>query len=122
MSFKVNMAFAAYCETLGMMANRPVVRPNAVITYLPPWVVMDVTVPSCDAVLVRRALAHCPGAGVLRCIPQLNENRVRLEVRLPAHTTQTVMQCVMACVPSGEVGHVLSWRSHLRRHGLNSGV
>lgn len=116
------MAFAAYCETFGTMANRPAVARSTVVTRLPPWVVMDVTVPSCDAVLVRRALAHCPGAGVLRCIPQLNENRVRLEVRLLAHTTQAVMQCVMACVPSGEVGHVLSWRSHLRRHGLNSGV
>ena len=64
----------------------------------------------------------CWCAGVLRCIPQLNRNRARPEVRLPAYTTQAVMQCVMACVPSGEVGHVLSWRSHLRRHGLNSGV
>ena len=115
------MAFAAYCETFGTMANRPAVRPNAGIAYVPPWVVMDVTVPSRDAVLVRRALAHLPGAGVLRCIPQLNENRVRLEVRLPAHRTQEVMQCVMACVSSGEVGNVLSWRSHLRRHGLNNG-
>ena len=116
------MAFAAYCETFGTMANGPAVRPKAVVICLPQWVVMDVTVSSCDAVLVRRALAYWPSAGVLRCIPQLNENRVRLEVRLLAHTTQAVMQCVMACVPSGEVGHVLSWRSHLRRHGLNSGV
>ena len=116
------MAFAAYCETFGMMVNRPAVGRSAVVTRLPPWVVMDVTVPSCDAVLVCRALARCPGAGVLRCIPRLDENRVRLEVRLPADTTQAVMQCVMACVPSSEVGHVLSWRSHLRRHGLNSGV
>ena len=115
------MAFAAYCETFGMTVNRPAVEPGAAVNRPPGWVVMDVTVPSCDAVLVRRALAHCPGAGVLRCIPQLNENRVRLEVRLPAHTTQAVMQCVMACVSSGEVGHVLSWRNHLRRHGLNNG-
>ena len=115
------MAFAAYCETFGMMANHPSVRPEGAAAYLPPWVVMDVTVPSCDAVLVRRALARCPGAGVLRCIPRLDENRVRLEVRLPAHTTQAVMYCVMVCVSSGEVGHVLSWLSHLRRHGLNNG-
>ena len=115
------MAFAAYCETFGMMANHPSVRTEDAAAYLPPWVVMDVTVPSCDAVLVRRALAHVPGSGVLRCIPQLDEYRVRLEVCLPAHTTQEVMQCVMACVSSGEVGNVLSWRSHLRRHGLNNG-
>ena len=115
------MAFAAYCETFGMMANHPSVRTDAAAAYLPPWVVINVTVPSCDAVLVRRALAHLPGSGVLRCIPQLDENRVRLEVCLPAHTTQEVMQCVMACVSSGEVGNVLSWRSHLRRHGLNNG-
>ena len=61
------MAFAAYCETFGTMANRPAVRPKAVVICLPQWVVMDVTVSSCDAVLVRRALAYCPGAGVLVC-------------------------------------------------------
>jgi hypothetical protein len=116
------MAFAAYCESFGVSTTPPAVPTSAVVTHLPKWVVMDVTVPSVDALLVRRALARCPGAGVLRCIPRLDENRVRLEVRLPAHMADEVMHCVMVCVPTGEVGHLLSWRCHLRRHGLNSGL
>ena len=113
------MAFAAYCESFGVPVHLPI-KPS-VVTPLPQCVVMDITVPSCDALRVRRALASCPGTGVLRCIPRLDEHRVRLEVRLPAHMTAEVMHCVMLCVPDGEVGHLLSWRCHLRRHGLSSG-
>ena len=113
------MAFAAYCESFGVPVNLPDQSP--VGTHLPQWVVMDITVPSVDAIRVRRALASCPGTGVLRCIPRLDEHRVRLEVRLPAHMTADVLHCVMGCVPTGEVGHLLSWRGHLRRRGLSSG-
>lgn len=113
------MAFAAYCESFGVPVNLPDQPP--VVIHLPQWVVMDITVPSVDAMRVRRALAGCPGAGVLRCIPRLDEHRVRLEVRLPAHMTADVLHCVMVCVPTGEVGHLLSWRCHLRRRGLSSG-
>ena len=110
------MAYAAYCESFGLTPPRtaPVLRIQ--------WVVMDVTVRSCDALHVRRGLANCAGAGILRCIPQLDEHQVRLEIRLPAHRTAEVMHCVMACVPDGVIGPLVSWRSHLRRHGLNHGL
>lgn len=114
------MAFAACRESFGFPVNLPAVA-TPVVTHLPQWVVMDVTVPSIDALRVRRALACCAGTGVLRCVPRLDENRVRLEVRLPAHMSADVMHCVMECVPTGEVGHLLSWRCHLRRHGLSNG-
>jgi hypothetical protein len=53
---------------------------------------------------------------VLRCIPRLDENRVRLEVS-PAHMADGhALRDGSAC--PGEVGHLLSWRCHLRRHGL----
>jgi len=30
-----------------------------------------------------------------------------------------VMRRLMACLPSGEMGPLISWRRHLQRHGLN---
>ncbi|CAM3648601.1 hypothetical protein [Polaromonas hydrogenivorans] len=109
------MAYAAYCESFGAIAavSSPPLRAGL------DWAVLDVTVPSRDALRVRRALVNCPQAGVLRCIPQLDEQRVRLEIRLPAHLAQDVMQRLMACLPSGEMGPLISWRSHLQRHGLS---
>jgi len=109
------MAYAAYRESFGAIAT----------VSSPPlcagsdWAVLDVTVPSRDALRVRRALVNCPQVGVLRCIPQLEVHRARLEIRLPAHLAQDVMRRLMACLPSGEMGPLISWRRHLQRHGLN---
>ncbi|EJL86576.1 hypothetical protein PMI15_01423 [Polaromonas sp. CF318] len=111
------MAYAAYCESFGLTPSLHVPRPVAVR-----WVVMDVTVRSRDALRVRRALVNCAGAGILRCIPQLDEHRARLEIRLTAHSTAEVMDCVMACVPDGVIGPLVSWRRHLQRRGLSHGL
>ena len=110
------MAYAAYCDSFGLVPSLSVPRPGAV-----KWVVMDLTVPSRDAIRVRRALVNCSGAGILRCIPQLDAHQVRLEIRLPAQATAEVMGCVMGCVPGGVIGPLLSWRRHLQRHGLSDG-
>lgn len=105
------MAYAAYRESF-------VPCLSAVRSTAMRWMVMDVTVRSCDAVRVRRALAACPGAGVLRCIPLLCEHRARLEVRLPEALAAQVMHCVMSSVPDGEIGAFTSWPCHLQRRGL----
>ena len=109
------MAYAAYRELLGpVFSAQPVAAPV--------WQVMDVTVPSRDALAVRRAVAACLGAGILRCIPRLDEQRVRLEIRLPASLAGDVMHRVMVCVPDGEIGHLMSWACHLQRHHLSAGA
>ncbi|WP_411884541.1 hypothetical protein [Polaromonas sp. YR568] len=77
--------------------------------------------PSRDAIWVRRALVNCEGVGILRCIPQLDEHQVRLEIRLPSHSAAEVMDCVMGCVPGGMIGPLISWCRHLQRHGLSHG-
>lgn len=110
------MAYAAYLESPGCH----LVQPSA--PDRPQWWVMDVIVPSRDALSVRRALAPCPDAGILRCVPGLDDNRVRLEIRLASHRVDEVMQRVMACVPCGQLGPLISWRCHLRRHGLVDGL
>lgn len=111
------MAYAAYCESFGLVPSLSLPRPGATR-----WVVMDVTVHSRDAVWVRRALVNCEGAGILRCIPKLDEHQVRLEIRLPAQAAAGVMDCVMGCVPDGVIGPLLSWHRHLQRHGLSHGL
>lgn len=111
------MAYAAYCDSFGLVPSLSVPRPGAVS-----WVVMDVTVHSRDALWVRRALVNCEGAGILRCIPQLDEHRVRLEIRLPDTQTEEVMHRIMVCVPGGVIGPLISWRCHLQRHGLSHGL
>lgn len=110
------MAYAAYCDSFGLVPSLSLPRPGAT-----KWAVMDVTVHSRDAVWVRRALVNCAGAGILRCIPKLDEHQVRLEIRLPAHGTAAVMDCVMGCVPDGMIGPLISWHRHLQRHGLCDG-
>lgn len=110
------MAYAAYCDSFGATVARPV---KAAATV---WQVLDVTVPSCDALWVRRALVNCEGAGIVRCIPRLDEHRVRLEIRLPRQMAEEVMHRVMVCVPSGELGHLTSWPCHMQRHGLTHDV
>lgn len=109
------MAYAAYRESLAYRFSSPGPEPRI------KWVVLDVTVPSCDALVLRRALAACPETGILRSIPQLEEKRVRLEVRLPGSQLEEVMHCIMVCVPSGELGTLSTWRAHMVRHGLTHG-
>jgi hypothetical protein len=109
------MAYAAYCESFGANVFTPASHVN------PKWVVLDVTVQSRDALLVRRALVNCPGTGILRCIPKLDEHLVRLEIRLPEDMADEVMHRVMVCVPDGEIGYLTSWRCHLQRPGLTHG-
>ena len=55
------MAYAAYRESIGavLFSPAPITRPICMV--------LDVTVPSRDALLVRRALISCPETGVLRC-------------------------------------------------------
>ncbi len=110
------MAYAAYSECYGVLSRlrRPPRQRQA-------FVVMDITVPSTEALQLRRALARCNGADILRCIPQPHDRLVTLEVHLPIHTTGDVMQCVMVCVPSGQIGRICSWPAHLARHGLAHG-
>ena len=113
------MAYAAYREPPGAI---PAVRPTA-------FHVLDVTVASVDACRVRRALAGCDGAGVLRCEPLLHASascehataRVRLMVRLPASRYADVVHAVLGCVPDGEFGALTSWRTHLQRCGVGHG-
>ena len=83
--------------------------------------VLDVTVPSCDAFQVRHLLSSCPNAGVLRCVPRLHDHTVVLEIQLPADRVEEVMHVLMTSVPSGEVGTLTSWRQHLTTHGLTHG-
>jgi hypothetical protein len=109
------MAYAAYRESMGV-SRAPLPSARACLP-----VVLDVTVPSCDALTVRRALVSCPEAGILRCIPLLDDKRVRLEILLPAALADEVMNRIMVCVPDGEFGHLSSWRCPLLRHGLTHG-
>lgn len=109
------MAYAVFRESLdsifpGHFAVSPV-----------EWLVLDVTVPSRDAFLVRRALAGCPDVTILRCIPRLDANLVRVEIKLCSNMKDEVMHRVICGAPGGEVGAFSSWRTHLLRHGLCDG-
>lgn len=114
------MAYAAYREMLGATLVRLPAsqRPSQAG---PQWVVLDITVHSCDALRARRALVDCPDTAVLRCIPLVDDKRVRLEIRLEEHMADEVMHRVMACLPDGEIGHLTTWRQHMQRHGLTHG-
>jgi hypothetical protein len=111
------MAYAAYSEFLGASSI-----PRAIARRQPAFVVMDITVPSTEALQVRRALARCPGAGVLRCVPRPHDREVQLEVHLPADRADEVMRCVIDCAPSGQIGRICPWIEHLSRHALRHGV
>lgn len=88
--------------------------------------VLDVTVACTDALGVRRAVAGCEGAGVVRCEPLLHQRnlgesaapRVRLMVRLPLASYAQVLHRLMAAVPCGEIGRLVRWGEHLDRCGL----
>ena len=88
--------------------------------------VLHFTVNCADTWRVRRALARCGGAGVLRCEPLLHEHgacaegmapRARLVIRLAASSYPQVLRALLHAVPAGELGSLVSWREHLRRLG-----
>jgi hypothetical protein len=110
------MAYAAYRESFG--ANRPHAPQGRRHEN---FLVLDVTVPSQDAFRVRQLLARCPATGVLRCVPRLQDKRVRLEVKLPADSVSQVMHALMTSIPCGEVGALTTWKRHLMDHGLTHG-
>lgn len=107
------MAYAAYREYPGVTRSR-----NAT-----PFHVLDVTIACADAQVVRRMVARCPDAGVVRCEPLLRERssyesdalRVRLFIRLPLASYGAVLHGLIECVPSGEIGRLVSWCEHLLR-------
>ena len=113
------MAYAAYRE------HPDVERIRTATTFH----VLDVTVACADARRAREAVARCPGAGVVRCEPLLHDRgsqesaapRVRLMIRLPLTSHARVLHGLIAAVPSGEIGRLLSWREHLLRCGLRHG-
>ncbi|MDB5847803.1 MAG: hypothetical protein JWP29_1555 [Rhodoferax sp.] len=112
------MGYAAYKEFLGSSLVHAV---HLVPRRKPVFVVMDVTVPSLDAWPVRRALAACPGTGILRCVPLPHDHLVHLELHLPQDAVADVMHCLIACVPCGQIGRICSWDEHLSHHGLTHG-
>ncbi|MDB5932304.1 MAG: hypothetical protein JWR60_4011 [Polaromonas sp.] len=123
------MAYAAYREMVGASLVRVPAASDASVSRVLPgaaraagagaqWLVLDVTVPSCDAFVVRRALAGCPEAGIVRCTPRPDARQVRLEVRLLSSCTGEVMHRIMDSVPGGELGTLSSWKAYLQRHGL----
>ncbi|RZL45459.1 MAG: hypothetical protein EOP74_01375 [Variovorax sp.] len=113
------MAYAAYRDH--------VVAATRVETTV--FMVLEVVVPSINACCVRRGIATCGGAGVLRCEPIIRPNascdsaasRVRLMIRLPTQSYAAVLHCLLECAPDGEIGHLMSWREHLRRQGVAFG-
>lgn len=113
----MTMAYAAYSEFLG-----PSSAPQTATRHRPQFVVMEITVPSIEAVRVRRALARCPGAAVLRCIAQPHDRLVQLQVHLPADMADEVMHQVIECVPCGQIGRISPWAEQLAKHGVRSGI
>lgn len=95
----------------------------------PSFHVLDVTVCCADALRVRRSIAGCAEAGVVRCEPLLHAGGshesdapcVRLMIRLPLARYAEVLHRLVECVPSGEIGRLVSWREHLVRCGLRHG-
>jgi len=114
------MAYAAYREhPLRAFPTRSVTS----------FHVLDVTVACADARRAREAVAHCHGAGVVRCEPLLHDRssqesdapRVRLMIRLPLASYAAVLHGLIEAVPAGEIGRLVSWREHLARCGLRHG-
>lgn len=107
------MGYAAYREHPGRLL--PVHQTR--------FQVLDVTVPCTAAGGIRRAMAGCPDAGVLRCEPLLHEPptardaalRVRLTIRLPALRYAQVLHLLLQACPQGEIGRLIGWRAHLER-------
>lgn len=116
------MAYAAYRE----VPRIPMRMPAATT---PAFYVLDVTVCCADAARVRRGIAACAEAGVVRCEPLLHAccsqesdaPCVRLMIRFPLARYADVLHCLIDCVPSGEIGRLVTWREHLARCGLRHG-
>ena len=112
------MAYAAYRDSFG--ANSFTALPAQPV--LPGrLMVLDFTVPSCEAFQVRRLLSRCPHTGVLRCVPKPRDRSVLLEVQLPADRVQDVLHLLMDQIPSGELGTLKSWQGYLTTHGMTHG-
>ena len=112
------MAYAAYRDHEVRDLARALTRPAA------RFQVLHVTVSCADAWRVRRAMAGCAGAGVVRCQILLHDGgssaesaapRVRLMIRLVQASYLQVLHALLCAVPSGELGSLVSWREHLRR-------
>ena len=112
------MAYAAYCDSYNALGTRALPVQSKQLNKL---MVLDVTVPSCEAYEVRRLVHECPQAGVLRCIPKLRDHAVVLEIKLPADQVQEVMHLLMTAVPSGEMGSLTTWRNHLVKNSMTHG-
>ena len=112
------MAYAVYCDSFKSLSSLASPAQNRHANKL---MVLDVTVPSGEAFAVRRLVHNCQQAGVLRCIPNLRDHTVVLEIQMPANRVDEVMHALMTTVPSGEVGNLSSWRHHLNTQGLAHG-
>lgn len=118
------MAYAAYRENNGVPRTRNA-RPRNATAFC----VLDVTVACADAACVRRNVALVDDTGVVRCEPLLHDHgtqesdapRVRLMIRLPITRYAELLHRLIECVPSGEIGRLVSWREHLARCGLRDG-
>lgn len=113
------MAYAAYRENLGSQRVQ-----NTTV-----FQVLDVTVPTLDACRVRKGIAACMGAGVLRCEPLMHGDascgsaapRVRLSIRMPSESYSSVIHSLLENSQDGEIGHLLSWSAHLARRSIVNG-
>lgn len=126
------MAYAAYREHPGVSRTHALMNTQdskGSSNSSSPFYVLDVTVCCADALRVRRSIAGCPEAGVVRCEPLLHACSsqesdapcVRLMIRLPLARYADVLHRLIECVPSGEIGRLVSWREHLARCGLRHG-
>ncbi|EJL69375.1 hypothetical protein ACCC97_04490 [Variovorax sp. Varisp85] len=124
------MAYAAYREHPGVQrTHAPLNKQGNGRNGSSAFYVLDVTVCCADALRVRRSIAGCPEAGVVRCEPLLHACSsqesdapcVRLMIRLPLARYADVLHRLIECVPSGEIGRLVSWREHLARCGLRHG-
>ena len=117
------MAYAAYREHPVAVVRSPI-APRTTQFH-----VLDVTVCCADALRVRRSIAACAEAGVVRCEPLLHACSsqesdapcVRLMIRFPTARYAELLHRLIECVPSGEIGRLMSWRDHLARCGLRHG-
>ena len=121
------MAYAAYRENNGV--SRGPVATSVTARNATAFCVLDVTVACADAACVRRNVALVDDTGVVRCEPLLHDDgtqesvapRVRLMIRLPISRYTDLLHRLIECVPSGEIGRLVSWRVHLARCGLRDG-
>lgn len=113
------MAYAAYRDH------------QVAVSYIEPTVfmVLEIVVPSTAGCCVRRGIAACAGAGVLRCEPIFHPkascdsatSRARLLIRLPMQSYASVLHCLLECAPDGEIGHLMNWHEYLNRQGVAYG-